>query len=152
MNKPIERNEYLKQLSVWREEKVIKVITGVRRCGKSTLFDLYISRLKNDNVTDEQIIFINLEDEENSELLDFKKLHEYIKKRICKDKWIYLFIDEIQNCKDYEKTLSSLYLKKNLDIYIIGSNAYILSGELATKLTGRYIKIDMLPFSLHQPA
>jgi len=147
MNKTINRKENLEQLSVWKEENVIKVVTGVRRCGKSTLFDLFINQLKNDNVSDNQIIFINLEDEDNTELLEFKKLHDYIKTRICKDKWTYLFIDEIQNCKDYEKALSSLYLKKNLDIYITGSNAYFLSSELATKLTGRYIKIDMLPFS-----
>ena len=147
MNKLIERKTYLAQFSMWREEKLIKVVTGVRRSGKSTLFDLYINQLKNDGITDEQIVFINLEDEDYAELLDYKKLHEYVKKRIYKDKWTYLFIDEIQNCKDYEKAVSSLYLKKNLDIYITGSNAYILSGELATKLTGRYIKIDMLPLS-----
>ena len=147
MNKLIERKGYFEQLSVWREKEVIKVVTGVRRCGKSTLFSLYIEQLKRDNITDDQIILINLEDEDNAELLDYKKLHEYVKTRICKDKWTYLFIDEIQNCKDYEKAVSSLYLKKKLDIYITGSNAYILSGELATKLTGRYIQIDMLPFS-----
>ena len=145
--KLIERKAYLDQLSVWREEEVIKVVTGVRRSGKSTLFDLYINRLKTDGVSDEQIILINLEDEDNTELLNYKKLHEYVKERICKGKWTYLFIDEIQNCKDYEKALSSLYLKKNLDIYITGSNAYLLSGELATKLTGRCIEIDMLPLS-----
>ena len=147
MNKLIERKTYLAQFSMWREEKLIKVVTGVRRSGKSTLFDLYINQLKNDGMTDEQIVFINLEDEDYAELMDYKKLHEYVKTRICKDKWTYLFIDEIQNCKDYEKAVSSLYLKKNLDIYITGSNAYILSGGLATKLTGRYIKIDMLPLS-----
>ena len=147
MNKLIERKAYLEQLAMWREEEMIKVVTGVRRCGKSTLFDLYIKRLKADGVTDEQIIFVNLEDEDFSELLDYKKLHEYVKVRILKDKWTYVFIDEIQNCKDYEKAVSSLYLKKNLDIYITGSNAYMLSGELATKLTARYIEIDMLPLS-----
>jgi len=147
MNKIIDRKGYLEQLSEWREKEVIKVVTGVRRCGKSTLFDLYINQLKNDNVTDEQIILINLEDEDTVQLHEYKKLHEYVKARICKDKWTYLFLDEIQNCREYERALSSLFLKKNLDIYITGSNAHILSGELATKLTGRYIKIDMLPFS-----
>ncbi len=147
MNKLIERKAYLEQLDMWREEEMIKVVTGVRRCGKSTLFDLYIDRLKADGVTDEQIIFVNLENEDFSELLDYKKLHEYVKVRIIKDKWTYVFIDEIQNCKDYEKAVSSLYLKKNLDIYITGSNAYMLSGELATKLTARYIEIDLLPLS-----
>ena len=147
MKKLIERKGYLNQLAMWREEEMIKVVTGVRRCGKSTLFELYIERLKADGVADEQIIFVNLEDQDFSELLDYKKLHEYVKARILKDKWTYVFIDEIQNCKEYERAVSSLYLKKNLDIYITGSNAYMLSGELATKLTARYIEIDMLPLS-----
>ena len=143
----IERKAYLDQLTMWREEEMIKVVTGVRRCGKSTLFELYIAKLKADGVTDEQIIFVNLEDEDFSELLDHKKLHEYVKSRIVSGKWTYVFIDEIQNCPDYEKAVSSLFLKKKLDIYITGSNAYMLSGELATKLTARYIEIDMLPLS-----
>ncbi|MDR2671800.1 MAG: ATP-binding protein [Coriobacteriales bacterium] len=126
---------------------MIKVVTGVRRCGKSTLFDLYIGRLKAGGVADKQIILINLEDEDYSELLNYKKLHEYVKVRILKDKWTYVFIDEVQNCKEYERAVSSLYLKKNLDIYLTGSNAHMLSGELATKLTARYIEIDMLPLS-----
>jgi len=150
VNKLIERKAYLEQLSMWREEKMIKVVTGVRRCGKSTLFDLYIGRLKAEGVADEQIVFINLEDVDHAELLDYKKLHEYVKARMRNDTWTYLFIDEIQNCKDYEKAVSSLYLKRNLDIYITGSNAYMLSGELATKLTGRYIEIDMLPLSFSE--
>ena len=147
MNKLIERKGYLSQLAMWREEEMIKVVTGVRRCGKSTLFELYMERLKAEGVTDKQIIFINLEDEDFSELLDYKKLHEYVKTRIVKSKWTYVFIDEIQNCGEYEKAVSSLFLRKNLDIYITGSNAYMLSGELATKLTARYIEIDMLPLS-----
>jgi predicted AAA+ superfamily ATPase len=101
-------------------------------------------------VTDEQIIVVNLEDEDFSELLDYKKLHEYVKSRIVVGKWTYVFIDEIQNCIDYEKAVSSLFLKKKLDIYITGSNAYMLSGELATKLTARYIEIDMLPLSFSE--
>jgi predicted AAA+ superfamily ATPase len=150
MNKLIERKAYLDQLSMWREEEMIKVVTGVRRCGKSTLFDLYIERLKVDGVTDDQIVAINLEDEDFSELLDHKRLHEYVKTRLVKNKWTYVFIDEIQNCPDYEKAVSSLYLKKQLDLYITGSNAYMLSGELATKLTARYIEIDMLPLSFSE--
>ena len=147
MNKFIERKAYLEQLSTWREKEMIKVVTGVRRCGKSTLFDLYIERLKADGISDGQVVFVNLENEDLSELLDYKKLHEYVKARIMKDKWTYVFLDEIQNCQYYEKAISSLYLNKNLDIYITGSNACMLSGELATKLTGRYIEIDMLPLS-----
>jgi len=150
MNKLNKRKKYLAQLAMWREEKMIKVITGIRRCGKSTLFELYIEQLKADGVSDDQIVLVNLEDEDYSDLLDYKKLHEYIKSRILKDKWMYIFIDEIQNCNNYEKAVSSLYLKKNLDIYLTGSNAYILSGELATKLTARYIEIDILPFSFEE--
>jgi predicted AAA+ superfamily ATPase len=147
MKKPIERKAYLTQLATWREEAMIKVVTGVRRCGKSTLFELYIEHLKADGVSDEQILSFNLEDEDFSELLEHKSLYEYVNARIVKGKWTYVFIDEIQNCRDYERAISSLFLKKNLDIYITGSNAYMLSGELATKLTARYIEIDMLPFS-----
>jgi predicted AAA+ superfamily ATPase len=147
VKKLIERTVYLDQLAMWREEEMIKVVTGVRRCGKSTLFDLYIARLKADGVSDEQIISVNLEDADYAELLDWKNLHDYIKACIQKDRWTYVFIDEAQECKEYEKAVSSLYLKKNLDIYLTGSNAYMLSGELATKLTARYIEIDMLPFS-----
>jgi predicted AAA+ superfamily ATPase len=147
MNKLIERKAYSDQLDMWREKEMIKVVTGVRRCGKSTLFDLYIKRLKEDGVADEQIILVNLEDEDYSELREYKKLHAYVKARIVKGAWTYVFIDEVQNCADYEKAVSSLFLKKNLDIYLTGSNAYILSGELATKLTARYIEIDMLPLS-----
>jgi len=147
MDKLIERKAYLEQLAMWREEEMIKVVTGVRRCGKSTLFELYIEQLKQSGVTDEQIISINLEDEDYAELLNYKKLHEYVKARIQKNKWTYVFVDEIQNCKEYERAISSLYLRKKVDIYITGSNAYMLSGELATKLTARYIEIDMLPLS-----
>ena len=143
----VERKTYLDRLSMWREEEMIKVVTGVRRSGKSTLFELYIERLKADGVSDEQIVFINLEDVDYSELLDYKKLHEYVKARILKGKWTYVFIDEVQNCRDYERAVSSLHLNKNIDIYLTGSNAYILSGELATKLTARYIEINMLPLS-----
>ena len=147
MHKLITRKEYLKQLAMWREETIIKVVTGVRRCGKSTLFDLYVDNLAKDGVADEQVVLVNLENEDVSKLLDHKKLHAYVKARMVKGKWTYVFIDEIQNCKDYEKAISSLYLKENIDIYITGSNAYMLSGELATRLAGRYIEIDMLPLS-----
>lgn len=150
MEKLIKRAQYLNQLAMWREENIIKVVTGVRRCGKSTLFELFIEQLKQSSVSDEQIILINLEDEAFASLLDYKKLHEYVQKLILKDTWTYVFLDEIQNCKAYEKAVSSLYLKKNLDIYLTGSNAYMLSGELATKLTARYIEIDMLPLSFKE--
>jgi predicted AAA+ superfamily ATPase len=106
-----------------------------------------MEQLKESGASSEQIIFINLDDEDSVSLLNHKKLHQYVKSRISKDQWTYVFIDEVQNCKDYEKAVSSLFLKKKVDIYLTGSNAYMLSGELATKLTARYIEIDMLPLS-----
>jgi predicted AAA+ superfamily ATPase len=150
VRKLIERKTYLKQLAMWREKEMIKVVTGVRRCGKSTLFDLFIAHLKADGVADEQIVLVNLDDMDRTELLDYRKLHEYINARIFKGGCTYVFIDEVQNCADYEKAVASLYLKENLDIYLTGSNAYMLSGELATKLTARYIEIDMLPLSFSE--
>ena len=142
-----QRKEYLDQLKSWREKQLIKVVTGVRRCGKSTLFSLYIDHLKQTGVDDEQIISINLEDVENEHLLDYKKLYAYIKDRLCNDKYSYVFIDEVQQCPQYEKVVDSLFIKKNADVYITGSNAHMLSGELATLLSGRYVEIRMLPLS-----
>ena len=143
----IERKEYLGQLKSWRETEIIKVVTGVRRCGKSTLFELYIDYLKQIGVSDEQIVWVNLEEKENSHLLNEDVLYAFLKSRLLKDKWTYYFIDEIQMCENYERAIDSLFVKKTADIYITGSNAYMLSGELATLLSGRYIKIDMLPLS-----
>lgn len=144
------RTEYLNQLIEWKDEQVIKVVTGIRRCGKSTLLELYADYLRKTGVTDEQIIFINLEALENEYLLDYKVLYQYITERLCKDKYTYIFLDEIQKVEDFEKAVDSLYIKKNTDIYITGSNAYLLSGELATLLSGRYVEISMLPFSFKE--
>lgn len=146
----IERKEYLNQLIAGREKKVIKVVTGVRRCGKSTLFQLYIDYLKSTGVTDDQIISVNLEDIDYENLLNYKALYEYVKERLQKDKYTYIFLDEVQNCMDFEKAVDSLYIKPNVDVYITGSNAYMLSGELATLLSGRYITIEMLPLSFRE--
>lgn len=142
-----QRKEYLNRLIDWREKQLIKVITGVRRCGKSSLFSLYIDHLKFTGVLDEQIVTVNLEDIEYENLLDYKVLYEYIKARLCNDKYTYVFIDEVQQCSNFEKTVDSLFIKDKVDIYITGSNAYMLSGELATLLSGRYVEIDMLPLS-----
>lgn len=146
----IERKEYLNRLIAGREKKVIKVVTGVRRCGKSTLFQLYIDYLKSTGVTDDQIISVNLEDIDYENLLNYKALYEYVKERLQKDKYTYIFLDEVQNCMDFEKAVDSLYIKPNVDVYITGSNAYMLSGELATLLSGRYITIEMLPLSFRE--
>ncbi len=146
----IERKQYLDNLISLRDKQIIKVITGVRRCGKSTLFELYINYLKNIGISDNQIIFVNLEDIENSNLLDYMSLYNHIKSKIVPDKMNYIFIDEVQKCIEFEKAVDSLFIKKNCDVYITGSNAYLLSGELATLLSGRYIQIDMLPFSFKE--
>lgn len=143
----IQRKEYLDWLIMWREHQVIKVVSGVRRCGKSTLFELYIEYLKSTGVADEQIISINLEDVDNEHLLNHTALHTYVKERLCINKYTYIFIDEVQKCPEYERAVGSLFIKKNVDIYITGSNAYMLSGELATLLSGRYVEISMLPLS-----
>lgn len=147
----IKRNEYLKQLINWRDKKVIKVITGVRRCGKSTLMDLYKSCLLEQGVANEQIISINFEDYDYIDLLEPRNFYAYVKERILSDgRMTYCFFDEIQNVKDFERVVDSLYIKPNVDIYITGSNAYMLSSELATLLSGRYVEIKMLPLSFKE--
>ena len=146
----VERTEYLESIKAWREEQVIKVVTGIRRCGKSTLLKQYRDFLIGDGVSPEQIIFINFEELENEELQDYHKLYDYITERLVRDKYTYIFLDEIQKVVSFEKVVDSLYVKDNTDIYITGSNAYMLSGELATFLSGRYIEISMLPLSFSE--
>ena len=146
----IERKEYLQKLIQWKDEQVIKVVTGMRRCGKSTLLMQYQDYLKSIGVEDDQIIAINFEDLEYEELCEYKVLYDYLKERLLSDKTTYIFLDEIQKVPQFEKVVDSLYIKSNTDIYITGSNAYMLSGELATLLIGRYVEISMLPFSFQE--
>lgn len=146
----IERNEYLSMLIGNKDRDVIKVVTGVRRCGKSTLFTLYIDWLKKSGVSSDQIILVNLEDLEYEDLCDHRALYTYIKEHLRPGSSNYVFIDEIQNCKNFEKAVDSLFMEPGVDVYITGSNAFMLSGELATLLSGRYIAIDMLPFSFRE--
>jgi hypothetical protein len=143
----IERTEYLNRLIAWKDKQIIKVITGVRRCGKSTLMEMFQSYLLSNGVKSKQIVSINFEDLGTSHLRDPESLHSYIMDRLSVDTTTYVFLDEIQNVKDFETVVNSLFLKKNIDITITGSNAYFLSGELATYLSGRYITIEMLPLS-----
>ena len=143
----VQRKEYLDQLINWKDEQVIKVVTGIRRCGKSTLLLQFQQWLKENGVTDEQIVSINFEELEYEELLDYKKLYQYLKERLVSGKTTYIFLDEIQKVSSFEKVVDSLYVKPNVDLYITGSNAYMLSGDLATLLTGRYVEIKMLPLS-----
>lgn len=145
----IERNQYLQTLINFKDQDLIKVVTGIRRCGKSTLFDIYINYLKEQGIKDNQIIHINLEDADY-DFKDYKELYNYIKSKIDSKNNYYVFLDEVQNVKEFQKAVDSLYIKKNIDVYITGSNAYLLSGELATLLSGRYIEIKMLPLSFKE--
>lgn len=146
----VKREEYLRSLKQWKDEQVIKVVTGIRRCGKSTLFTQYQDWLKTEGVTDNQIISLNFEELEYEELLDYKKLYSYLKEHLAENQTTYIFLDEIQNVPGFEKVVDSLYVKSNTDIYITGSNSYLLSGDLATLLTGRYVEIKMLPLSFKE--
>ena len=146
----IQREEYLRELLAWKDEQVIKVITGVRRCGKSTLLKQYQSLLLNKGVSSEQIIYINFELLEYEDLLDYKKLYAHIKECLCEGKMTYIFLDEIQKVEGFEKVVDSIYARDNTDVYITGSNSYMLSSELATLLSGRYVEVSMLPLSFRE--
>ncbi|MDR1574336.1 MAG: AAA family ATPase [Clostridiales Family XIII bacterium] len=128
-------------LNDWREKPVIKVVTGVRRCGKSTLFKLYIDSLLERGVKPEQIVSINLEELEYEQLSNYRELYAYLKARLYDGGTTYVFIDEVQQCKGFEKAVDSLFVKGNADVHITGSNAFLLSGELATLLSGRYVQL-----------
>ena len=145
----IERREYLELLKRFKDKDLIKVITGIRRCGKSTLFDLYIEYLKKNKIKSTQIININLENPEY-QFEDYMSLYNYVNKKIKDEEKYYVFLDEVQNVPEFQKAVDGLYIKKNVDLYITGSNAYLLSGELATLLSGRYIEIKMLPLSFKE--
>lgn len=146
------RKEYINYLIKFKDMDLIKVVTGVRRCGKSTLFMQYIDYLKQNGINDDHIIFINMEDMKYEKLSDYKNLYNYINEKIIDNGKYYILLDEIQNAGKYEKAVDSLLIKGNCDIYITGSNAYMLSGELATLLSGRYIEIKMLPLSFKEYA
>lgn len=148
--KRINRENYLSILRNFKDQQIIKVITGIRRCGKSTLLEMFGDYLKENGVEEKQIISINFENADYEELQDRKKLYEYIKARLVIGKKTYVFLDEIQNVPEFEKTVDSLFINKDVDLYITGSNAYLLSSELATLLTGRYIEIKMLPLSFKE--
>lgn len=146
----IKREEYINKLKHFKDKDLIKVITGIRRCGKSTLFDLYIEYLLENGVEENQIIRLNLEDPIYCKLTDYLDLYNYVLKKITADKKYYVFLDEVQTISGFQKACDGLYIKKNIDLYITGSNAYLLSGELATLLSGRYIEIKMLPLSFKE--
>ena len=143
----IERKHTMQRLRDLRDQDLIKVITGVRRCGKSTLLHMFADELLTKGVTRKQIHFYNFEDMETLALGDIFQIHTHIKGKLVEDKMNYIFLDEVQNVKDFQRLVDSLYIKDNCDVYITGSNAHLLSGELATLLTGRYITTEILPFS-----
>ena len=144
------REEYLNKLIALKDKHIIKIITGIRRCGKSTLFEIYQDYLINSGVSSEQIISINFEDYDYEELIEPHKLYEYVKNKIITGKKMYIFLDEIQNVNDFHKVVDSLFIKKNIDLYLTGSNAYMLSSEIATLISGRYVEIKMLPLSFKE--
>lgn len=148
--KRIERASYLNKLIAFKDKNLIKVITGIRRCGKSTIMEIYRDWLKEQGVSIDQIVYLNFEDYDNFELRNPKNLYAYIKPLLIEDKMNYLFFDEIQHVQDFPDIINSLNLKSNVDIYITGSNAYMLSSEIATLLSGRYIEIAMQPLSFKE--
>lgn len=149
MNK-IHRTEYLNKLIAFRDKKIIKVITGVRRCGKSTLMQIYQDYLRDNGVEEKCIVSVNLEDYDYYELRQPKNLHSYIKERLVNGKMTYIFLDEIQRCENFPEVVDSLFIKDNVDLYLTGSNAYMLSSEIATLISGRYVEISMLPLSFKE--
>lgn len=145
----LERVRYLELLKGFKDKDLIKAVTGVRGCGKSTLFNLFIDYLKEMGVKDEQIIKINLEDPDYN-FVNYKDFYDFVNGQIKKDKKYYVFLDEVQTVPSFQKAVDGLYIKKNVDVYITRSNAYLLSGELATLLSGRYVEIKMLPLSFRE--
>lgn len=146
----VERKEYMNALWKWKDQQVIKVVTGLRRSGKSTLLSMFQDVLKRSGVDENQIISINFEDLQYESITDYALLYNYVSERFCADKMNYIFLDEIQMVTDFQKAVNSLYIRHNVDLYITGSNAYMLSGELATLLSGRYVEIKILPLSFKE--
>ncbi len=146
----IERNIYLKKLIGFKDKQLIKVITGIRRCGKSTLLKIFQNYLIENGVKQGQIITINFENPDYDNLRDYKELYKFLKNKLAKNTKNYIFLDEIQNVPEYQKAIDGLYIMDNVDLYITGSNAYFMSGELATLLSGRYIEIEMMPLSFKE--
>ncbi|MDN6852268.1 MAG: ATP-binding protein, partial [Tetragenococcus koreensis] len=146
----IQRTNYLKKLKRVKDKQIIKVLTGVRRCGKSTILQMFRQQLLDGGVKQSQIIFINFEDLANEKYLDYHELYQYLDNGIEENQRYYIFLDEIQAVTHFEKVLDSLFIRSNVDIYVTGSNAFMLSGELATLLSGRYIEVRVHPLSFKE--
>ncbi|MBQ2709066.1 MAG: ATP-binding protein [Clostridia bacterium] len=145
-----QRETYLELLKSFRDKQLIKVVTGIRRCGKSTMYELFCDYLKSTGVSDGQIIAINFEKHEFSEIRTSNQLYDFVAERLLPDRMNYVFLDEVQKVEQFQEACDALYVKENVDLYITGSNAKILSGELATLLSGRYVEIKMLPLSFRE--
>lgn len=146
----VDRKNTLEDLISFKDKNLIKVVTGIRRCGKSTIFELFQSYLKEQGVEDDQIITINLEDGDYREIRTSEKLYKYVERKLIKEKKNYVFLDEVQQVENFQQSVDWIYAKKNVDLYITGSNAFLLSGELATLLSGRYVEIKMQPLSFRE--
>lgn len=146
----IERPKYLNFLIDWKDKEIIKVVSGIRRCGKSTLFELFKQYLRANGVQENQIISINFENADFDYLCNYKSLYNFVKDKMIPDKMNYIFLDEIQHVEEYQKAVDALFIKNNADVYITGSNAYFMSGELATLLSGRFVELKMLPLSFKE--
>ena len=144
------REKYLAKIRPFYEQDLIKVIMGIRRCGKSVLLLQIIDELKEKGIDQKQIIYINFENEEYNFIRNDIDLHNYIKERIVNKEKYYLFFDEIQNVKDWEKAINSFKASKNVSIFITGSNSDLLSGELATHLAGRYVSFKIYPLTFSE--
>jgi len=146
----IARNDYLKDLISFKDKNLIKVVTGIRRCGKSTMFELYQAYLEENGIGGEQIITVNLEHGDYRSIRTSEVLYNYVENKLKKDRKNYVFLDEVQQVENFQEAVDWLYVKKNVDLYITGSNAFLLSGELTTLLSGRYVEIKMLPLSFKE--
>lgn len=146
----IPREEYISKLEAFKNKQIIKVVTGLRRSGKTTLMELYEDKLRKDGVLEEQIIHINFEDVDYDYIETYKDLHSEVVKHLVPDRMNYIILDEVQRVEGFERAVDSLYLRKNCDLYITGSNSKLLSGDLATLLSGRYVEINVLPLSFKE--
>ena len=141
------REQYLKKIRPFYDDDIIKVITGIRRCGKSSLMETVIEELEERGVSDKDIVYLDLEKRGNRSIKTPGQLEAAIEKRLLDDDFKYLFIDEVQNVEGYEEVVNAYNADGGFSIFITGSNSYLLSGELMTKLTGRYVEFEMLPLS-----
>lgn len=146
----VARPLYLEKLRRLKDKRLIKVVSGIRRCGKSTLLELFQQSLRDEGVHANRILALNLEEGDYLDVTDHRALYALVNSRLVSGGTNYVFLDEVQRIEGFEKAVDSLYVKKNVDLYITGSNAGLLSGELATLLSGRYAEISMLPFSFKE--